>query len=395
MGTTEKAMRRFRPRVRWDGSLCLLGVVTALVMGAVAPAGAQSPTAATMIRQSLGGQFTSGPAVARNADGRLEVFAIGTDSILWHRRQLTPGGNDWSNWEFLGGIFRPYKNIAVGSNADGRLQVFVTGTDDALWTNWQLTPAGPYSGWVSLGGIVPGDPAVGRNADGRLEAFARGSDGALWHLYQLTPNGIYSQWQSLGGAVAGNVAVGYDAGRLTAFVRRPGDNALWHLSQVAVNDSSRWSSWINDGSALARDPVADRRYDGRLSVYFIAGNLLSALLPSQPGGSLRTAWQYPAPDSGFADAQSLAVVSGSDGREDLFVRGNDRSLYHMWHIPRSASNATEVWSGWINEGGAFIGEPAVGQHLDGRLAVFLLGADSAVWAVSAPPSSAPPPSGAN
>jgi hypothetical protein len=33
---------------------------------------------------SLGGQITTAPALAANADGRLEAFARGTDSALWH-----------------------------------------------------------------------------------------------------------------------------------------------------------------------------------------------------------------------------------------------------------------------------------------------------------------------
>jgi hypothetical protein len=45
---------------------------------------------------SLGGNLSNGPAVARNADGRLEVFAAGTDQTVWHIAQVSPGGN-WGN----------------------------------------------------------------------------------------------------------------------------------------------------------------------------------------------------------------------------------------------------------------------------------------------------------
>jgi hypothetical protein len=41
--------------------------------------------------------------VAANANGRLEVFAIGRDHVLYHRWQLAPNGG-WSGWASLGGL---------------------------------------------------------------------------------------------------------------------------------------------------------------------------------------------------------------------------------------------------------------------------------------------------
>src|SRR5437868_1071675 len=49
---------------------------------------------------SLGGQLASPPVVARNWDGKLEVFAVGTSGALFHRKQLAPGG-DFSAWSSL------------------------------------------------------------------------------------------------------------------------------------------------------------------------------------------------------------------------------------------------------------------------------------------------------
>jgi hypothetical protein len=51
----------------------------------------------------------------------------------------------------------------VIDNSDGRLEVFARGTDDALWHIWQTAPhAGPWSGWASLGGILKDEPVVGK-----------------------------------------------------------------------------------------------------------------------------------------------------------------------------------------------------------------------------------------
>ena len=83
-------------------------------------------------------------------------------------------------------------NIAVARNADGRLEIFAKGTDGAVWHQWQTAPNSPFSGWASLGGVITSDIAVGQNADGRLEAFVRGTDNAVWHRWQTAPNNGWS-----------------------------------------------------------------------------------------------------------------------------------------------------------------------------------------------------------
>ncbi len=122
-------------------------------------------------------------AAARNVDGRLEMFGVGTDQALWHIWQTVPHGGPWSAWASLGGAITSEPAVAV--NTDGRLEVFARGTDNALWHIWQtVAHAGPWSAWASLGGSITSEPAVAVNTDGRLEAFARGTDHALWHIWQ-------------------------------------------------------------------------------------------------------------------------------------------------------------------------------------------------------------------
>jgi hypothetical protein len=71
--------------------------------------------------------------VAAGADGRLEVFAVGSDhhggQSLWHRWQTT-SGNGWSDWCSHG--TPPDANglrwsPTVAPAADGCLEVFVVG----------------------------------------------------------------------------------------------------------------------------------------------------------------------------------------------------------------------------------------------------------------------------
>ena len=102
-------------------------------------------------------------------------------------------------WASLGGVIT--SNIAVARNADGQLEIFARGTDNALWHKWQTAPNNGWSGWASLGGVITSDPVVGQNADGRLEVFARGTDNAVWHQWQTAPSDGWSGWASLGGVI--------------------------------------------------------------------------------------------------------------------------------------------------------------------------------------------------
>src|ERR1051326_6795543 len=58
------------------------------------------------------------PVVGRNANGQLEVFMVGKDGVLRHRRQ-NPSTGDWSAWLSLGGDVWP--GIAIANNTAGEM----------------------------------------------------------------------------------------------------------------------------------------------------------------------------------------------------------------------------------------------------------------------------------
>ena len=90
-------------------------------------------------------------------------------------------------------------------------------------------------------------------------------------------------------------------------------------------------------------------------------------------------WQT-APNNGWSGWASMGgwvdiIKSGrnADGRLELFVRGSDAAVYHMW---QTAPN--NGWSNWASMGG-WVDIIAMGQNLDGRLEIFARGSDGAVW----------------
>jgi hypothetical protein len=152
-----------------------------------------------------GGGFEDRPAVARNADGRLELFAKGTDGVLWRRRQLqvspTTGWSDWvSEGAAPGGALIDHP--VVGRSPDGHLEVFMTAVDGNVWHKRQTAASGGWGPWTSEGsagvGFHGAAPGLGRSGDGRFELFAVGDDGALWHKWQTAANNGWSGWVSYG-----------------------------------------------------------------------------------------------------------------------------------------------------------------------------------------------------
>lgn len=90
-------------------------------------------------------------------------------------------------------------------------------------------------------------------------------------------------------------------------------------------------------------------------------------------------WQT-APNNGWGGWASLGgwvdiIKSGrnADGRLEVFARGSDAALWHIWQTAPGGG-----WSGWQSMGG-WIDLIEVARNQDGRLEVFARGSDGAVW----------------
>ncbi len=102
---------------------------------------------------SLFGGSAKQIAVGRNIDGHLEVFYVGIDNYLYHRRQTAPMDNLWfAETRFPNDSAT---QVAVGSNADGRLEIFYVWTNSHLYHSWQTTPNGGRTGEPRSRGQAP------------------------------------------------------------------------------------------------------------------------------------------------------------------------------------------------------------------------------------------------
>lgn len=100
-------------------------------------------------------------AAATNTDGRVFLATVPGQGDLWYREQ-TALNNGWSDWTSLAspmGVTGFTGTPEVARNADDRLELFAVGADGVLWHTWQTAPDGDWwDEWVSLGNpaeVVP------------------------------------------------------------------------------------------------------------------------------------------------------------------------------------------------------------------------------------------------
>jgi hypothetical protein len=299
-------------------------------------------------------------------------------------------------------------------NADGRIEAFTVvpdtvGSGDgpsggALWHIWQQTPGGSWGTWFSSGkpsasaGVGYETLCVGSNSDGRLEAFATGTDRALWHIYQLAPNGTWSSWASLAKPpnTSGSTFLGSGTnadGRIEVFTLGDdsgefGNGNLWHIWQTTPGGS--WSSWFSSGKQdsdlIVKPPIVCRNADGRLEVFLLSElRSLWHIWQLTPNGlwSTWTSLGFPPPYPGddippdTGSDENVCVAQNKDGHLEAFQDAIDGAL---WHIRQQTPGGS--WGGWLSLGtppGVGVRNPYVIANADGRLEAFVIGSDGALW----------------
>jgi hypothetical protein len=141
----------------------------------------------------------------QNVNGTWEKFWIGSDCHVYHAWGATSPGGSFKGSASLGGCVRNTAafGIDVGRNQDGRLEVFAVGTDNAVWHDYQTKAgSGPWSGWFSLGGGFNGNygntPSVVSEFSTYSEIHVYGWYNNQEYVdYQTKPNCCWSGWQHI------------------------------------------------------------------------------------------------------------------------------------------------------------------------------------------------------
>jgi hypothetical protein len=300
----------------------------------------------------LGGQALS-ISTARDANGDVDVFAIGTDQGLWYQSQ-TPNGT-WSGWIDRGG---KVLSISAIRDSNGNLDVFAIGTNKAVYYQSQ-TPNGAWSGWMGLGGAVL---SLGTTLDatGDLDVFAVGTNKAVYYRSQ-TPGGTWGGWMDLGGTVL-SISPALDAkGNLDVFAIAT-NQAVYYQSQAP---KGAWSGWFDlHGTGASLTTALDGK--GDLDV-FIVGTDQVAYYRSQASNGYWSDWT-----SLLGDMVSISAALNANGDLALFGVGTANALYYQ--VEPSNGN----FGYWMALDGGVQSISALRDD-HGNYDVFAIGSDSGVW----------------
>lgn len=226
---------------------------------------------------SLGGVCMTAPVVVKYGDDNVAAFVIGTDRAAW---VCMSSGAASFKWVALKGKFTG-DSLTAASWANGRIDVFGIGTDSALWHLWYLD--GNWStSWENVGGVCIGKPKAISPREGRLDIFVKGVDSAM---YQLNWNGKWN-WQGLGGVHQFEPdAVCWNNGRIDVFSVSTDTNLIHVYCDISANNDPGTfnGNWEKLGGTCTGSPKALSRAEGILDV-FIKGTKQQVLQKYYSGG---------------------------------------------------------------------------------------------------------------
>ena len=307
-------------------------------------------------------------SVGRNADGRLQVFARGSDSAIWTDWQTTPDGA-WSGWTSLSGDLA--STPAVAANASGDLQVLAQGVFGSIWSTTQTTPGGPFGAWTELVGSPSAAPTVAVNTNGDVQVFAVGSGTAIWTATQGTPGGAFGAWTSLGGDLASAPAVAANAsGDLQVFAQGT-YGSIWSTTQSTPGGAfGAWTELVGSPSAA---PTVAVNANGDVQVFTLGpGSSISTSKQATPGGAFG-AWT----SLGGSLTSVPAVGANASGDLQVFAVGSGTAI---WSTTQTTPGG--AFGAWTDLNGNLISAPVVAANANGDLEVFAEGSISTIWSTT-------------
>jgi len=269
-------------------------------------------------------------------------------------------------WGPLGGF--QVRRLIVDKNDDGRIMLFAIGSDGIVYGRYQTQVGGNWNpdGWGSMGTPPSGASVLqlvtAHNRDGRLEIFARCNDGHTYHRWQVVTNGGWNDgWFPMDdGRTLTDISAALRGDGLIEFVGITDGKAI-ERRQVAPN--SGWASFTNvstDNLVLKQITIAKNAHGNMEMLALDSNGTAQDLLEDIP---------YSTPvftSLGGHDLRNPVLgMNGDDGRLSLFAIGSDGHLYDMAQgVPGG------YWGAWQDLGPVAGGQIGVASRADGHLVVF-------------------------
>jgi hypothetical protein len=264
-----------------------------------------------------------------------------TDNVgqLLHGHQTNPDDFNSVQWTVISGVEAFSGRPALAEQADGRLQVAAHNTSSNVWVNTQATkdPAA-WGSWLNTGGLMGSHTAIARAADGTLVVFAIDGNGVLWALQQPSPNAAHTSWLSMGvtGLTGTPVAVTNSSG-IHVFAR---DTSGDIKTALYANRMVSGCASLN-GSGLTGAPAVVALPGSTLWVFARAadGSVVSQTSDSSGvfGGTWNTVGSFTAAGS------PSALLSPASGKIEIVARASDGIVYSTGETVQGSGE----WRGWV------------------------------------------------
>lgn len=273
------------------------------------------PTASRGWGREPANRLTNAPVAATNFDGRIYVFAKGTENRIWLQTY------DYSNGSWLSTIVWtevPSSGITeaapAATSTRDTLYLFVKGMDNQVWVNKKARGGGPTDGWSGWYQELPrGETHVAVAATatktGWVYVFRTGSDG-----------NVYSSHRSQGSSWSAWTQVYSPAPYPTGYpVQNPPAAAYDEVTDTVFNLINIDNIEAGSGRSLA--------LKGRI------------IISSFPAGAVKGS-NWCGIDDPYTETKTAVAAAAGAGRLHLFYRGLDNRIYAQMY-----SGACGVWSG--------------------------------------------------
>lgn len=319
---------------------------------------------------------------------KIETFCRASDNRLYWKMEAAPdtgyGDATWL-YESVNAYIAGIPRATYGF--DGKMQVFARGTDGSLLYKYQ-NAMGSYvfSDWFWEGNApIVTDPIPIMNVNGCVEVFAIGGDGSLLWKVQNAPGSIYfSDWLWEGASTAvsttNNVAVVRDGVDLMEVFARGNDGSLMWKMQNSPGSYS-FTNWIYEGfsTPIASDPVAIMNKYGCIEVFALAadGGLLWKV-QNTPHSVYFSDWLWEGFNVNMAPGSQIAVVRNANDCMEVFARGSDGGL--MWKMQNSPGSYSFTDWMWEGANANIAGNPVALKNNVGKINVYGRdGANGVLW----------------
>jgi predicted acylesterase/phospholipase RssA len=313
----------------------------------------------------LASDIASDPQVCLNAAGNIEAVVIADrDGTMIVRHVANPDGDEgllrWMTAESLGEPVDA-QGAPTGARLKGRPTVarrHVPAGGAATQANECLVAAIDTDGqprvrtkifdldtWQNPGYLAPGIVMVGNlsaiDVDGTITLMGRTSDHTPMYWR-------WGNWQAWPGHVNSDITLISAAGHVEAYARHE-DYSVWRRVQTDTA-SDRWADWtrLGDGSLSVTSNVAVcSAANGRLHIYARGADFALWTIAQLPVGDFEPRWRSLGTPPDVVLLADPIVIRNRDGRLQVFAVCSDLAI---WTI---AQNATFTgWSPWESLGGS-------------------------------------------